>query len=47
MYGIWVCPNGGELKEKVLRVGHIGALEEKDFDVLIDAMLDMQKRGLL
>ena len=46
-YQIWVCPNGGELKEKVLRVGHIGALEEKDFDVLIDAMLDMQKRGLL
>ena len=46
-YQIWICPNGGELKDKVLRVGHIGALEEKDFDVLIDAMLDMQKRGLL
>lgn len=46
-YNIWVCPNGGDLKEKVFRVGHIGALTEKDFDTLLDAMLDMKKRQLL
>jgi hypothetical protein len=46
-YGIWVCPNGGEYKDTLFRVGHIGALTEKDYDVLIDAMLDMQKRGIL
>ena len=46
-YQIWICPNGGVLKDRVFRVGHIGALEEKDFSVLIDALLDMRKRGLL
>ena len=28
-YGIWICPNGGELKDTVFRVGHIGALWHK------------------
>lgn len=46
-YNIWVCPNGGELKEKLFRVGHIGCLTEKDNDILIDALKDMQKRNLL
>lgn len=46
-YGIWVCPNGGELKDKVFRVGHIGALTKDDNDKLIDALKDMQKRGLI
>ena len=46
-YGIWVCPNGGELRDKVFRVGHIGALEKADYDRLLDALRDMQKRGLL
>lgn len=46
-YRIWVCPNGGDLKDMVFRVGHIGALEEKDYDVLTDALLNMRKRGLL
>ena len=46
-YGIWVCPNGGELRDKVFRVGHIGALERADYDRLLDALRDMQKRGLL
>lgn len=46
-YGIWVCPNGGELKDRVFRVGHIGALEERDYDTLIDALLDMRKRQLI
>ena len=46
-YKIWICPNGGELKDKVFRVGHIGDLVEKDFDTLIDAFLDMRKRDLI
>ena len=46
-YRIWICPNGGELKDKVFRVGHIGDLVEKDFDTLIDAFLDMRKRDLI
>lgn len=46
-YGIWVCPNGGELREKVFRVGHMGDLKKEDFDVLISALHDLQKRGIL
>lgn len=46
-YHIWVCPNGGELKDKVFRVGHIGALTKEDNTVLINALKDMQKRGLI
>lgn len=46
-YGIWICPNGGDLKDKVFRVGHIGCLTEKDFDCLIEAFADLQKRGLI
>ena len=43
-YGIWICPNGGDLKDKVFRVGHIGALTFKDFDKLITALKDMFKQ---
>ena len=46
-YGIWICPNGGELKDKVFRVGHIGDLTKEDNDKLIEAFKDMQKRGLI
>ncbi len=46
-YGIWVCPNGGALADKVFRVGHIGALTPADNDSLIEAFKDMQRRGLL
>ena len=46
-YQIWVCPNGGDLKDIIFRVGHIGSLTENDFDTLIEAFLDMQKRGLI
>lgn len=46
-YNIWVCPNGGEMKNTIFRVGHIGALTEDDNTILINAMKDMQKRGLL
>ena len=46
-YGIWICPNGGDLKDQVSRVGHIGCLTEKDFDCLIEAFADLQKRGFI
>lgn len=46
-YGIWICPNGGELKDTVFRVGHIGDLSLKEYDALIDALTDLQKRGIV
>lgn len=46
-YGIYVCPNGGDLADHVFRVGHMGALTEKDNQTLLDALADMQKRGML
>lgn len=46
-YGIWVCPNGGEIKDIVFRVGHIGSLTVKDNEELIRAFKDMQKRGMI
>ncbi|MCR0263462.1 aminotransferase class V-fold PLP-dependent enzyme [[Clostridium] innocuum] len=46
-YNIWICPNGGELKNKIFRVGHIGDLKKEDNTILINAFKDIQKRGLL
>lgn len=46
-YGIWVCPNGGEMADKVFRVGHIGNLTIDDNTALINALKDMEKRNLL
>lgn len=46
-YGIWVCPNGGEMADRIFRVGHIGCLTIEDNDRLIGAFEDMQKRNLL
>lgn len=46
-YGIWVCPNGGELREKIFRVGHIGALTTEDNTVLLNALKDMATKNLL
>ena len=46
-YQIWVCPNGGDLKEKVFRVGHIGTLTKEDNTILVNALMDMQKRGII
>ena len=46
-YNIWVCPNGGELADKVFRVGHIGALTKEDNTKLVDAFKDLTRRGLL
>lgn len=46
-YGIWICPNGGEMKDTVFRVGHLGALTIKDYDQLIDAFKDLRKNGII
>lgn len=46
-YGIYVCPNGGDLADQVFRVGHMGALTIQDNQRLLDALADMQNRGLL
>ncbi len=46
-YNIWICPNGGDMKESVFRVGHIGALTHEDNTTLVNALKDLQKRGLL
>lgn len=46
-YGIWICPNGGQLKDSIFRVGHIGALTKEDNTSLINAFKDLQQRGLL
>lgn len=46
-YNIWVCPNGGNKADEVFRVGHIGYITFENNQELIDALYDMQKRGLL
>lgn len=37
-YGIWICPNGGELKDLIFRVGHIGHLTTEDNTTLFRAL---------
>ena len=46
-YGIWVCPNGGQFRDKIFRVGHIGQLTTVDNGALIDALSDLVKREIL
>ena len=46
-YGMWICPNGGDMKDTVFRVGHIGYLQEKDYDQLIDAFLDLRDKKFI
>lgn len=46
-YGIWICPNGGNLRDKIFRVGHIGALRIEDNETLVKALFDLQRRGIL
>ena len=45
-YQIWVCPNGGDLKDKIFRVGHIGALTKNDYDKLLVALKTMHEQGI-
>ena len=46
-YEIWICPNGGDLAQKLFRVGHIGAISKDEIDKLIFAFEDLVKKGLL
>lgn len=40
-YEIWVCPNGGDLKDKIFRVGHMGCLSFEDYDKLLSALKEV------
>ena len=46
-YKIWVCPNGGDHKSRIFRVGHIGYLKHEDNTILANALKDLQKNGKL
>lgn len=46
-YGMWICPNGGDMKDTVFRVGHIGYLQEKDYDRLINAFLELREKKFI
>lgn len=46
-YGIWICPNGGDMKDTIFRVGHIGYLNHEDNTTLVNAFKDLQSKGLL
>lgn len=46
-YQIWVCPNGGKLKDEIFRVGHIGDLTKEDNSQLVAAFNDLIKRGIM
>lgn len=45
-YGIWICPNGGDMKETIFRVGHIGALTHEDNTTLLTALTDLHSKGV-
>ncbi len=40
-YGLVVTPNGGGLKDKIIRVGHMGNVTCEDYDYLIECMLKL------
>lgn len=44
---MWICPNGGDLKDYIFRVGHIGFLTKSDYDKLISAFRDLYSKGLI
>ena len=46
-YDIVICPNGGDLKDTLFRVGHIGAHTTEDNDILLRAFDDLMARGIL
>lgn len=46
-YGMWICPNGGDMKDTVFRVGHIGCLKESDYDQLINAFIDLKDKKFI
>ena len=42
-HGTWVCPNGGDMKDRIFRVGHMGCLDKADYDKLIVALKEVLK----
>lgn len=42
-HGIWVCPNGGDMKDRIFRVGHMGCLDTPDYDKLVVALKEVLK----
>lgn len=46
-YAMWVCPNGGSMKDTIFRVGHIGYLQKDDYDKLIAAFIDLREKGFI
>lgn len=46
-YEIWICPNGGDLADKVFRVGHIGSISNSEIDKLIKAFESLQERKII
>ena len=46
-YGMWICPNGGDMRDTVFRVGHLGDLHETDYDQLLDAFLDLRAKSFI
>lgn len=43
-HNIYLCPNGGELKDKVVRVGHIGNISIEDNKKLILVLSEMEEK---
>ena len=46
-YGMWICPNGGSMKDTVFRVGHIGYLHKEDYDRLLAALVDLREKKFI
>ena len=46
-YGMWICPNGGDMKDSIFRVGHIGYLQKEDYDKLIAAFIDLRDKKFI
>lgn len=46
-YDIFVCPNGGELADKLFRVGHIGYIQKSEVDKLLFALHELNAKGEL
>jgi len=46
-YGIWICPNGGDLADSVFRVGHIGNLSKDDNTKLVNAFRELVDRKIM
>ena len=42
-YGMWICPNGGDMRDKIFRVGHMGCLTQSDYDKLVEALKEVMQ----